>query len=216
MSKHKPTPSSSKSRGLRRAVAGVFAILALSLAAPSQAQTVTATLTPNRPNIGNGQPFTLTLSITTNFVSSGLTFFLQSSNNASGLFRIVSRDMSMSPYSDPTTSDATAIGGDAGLLNPVNDFDLGATTDGFNNAPPGTYTIATLTFAGVNLAPGVYNIFTDRGVVSQAIGGGFVDRPFTASASFVVPEPMTISFVVAGGLLLAAVARRRGSERGLA
>jgi hypothetical protein len=128
------------------------AILATLIAPLSSAQTVNATLVPS--SIGNNGTFTLTLQISTNFVSSGITYFLQSSSNANGLFRIVSRDMSMSPYPDPTTDDATAFGGDAGLLNPVNDFDLGATNNGSATDPAGMYTIAILTLQLVNPFPG--------------------------------------------------------------
>jgi hypothetical protein len=43
-------------------------------------------------NIMQGQSFTLTLQITTNFISSGITYFLQS-NNGNGFFRIIARDV---------------------------------------------------------------------------------------------------------------------------
>ena len=195
---------------MRRVLVTAVAILATLLAPLSSAQTVNATLVPS--SIGNNGTFTLTLQISTNFVSSGITYFLQSSSNANGLFRIVSRDMSMSPYPDPTTDDATAFGGDPGLLNPVNDFDLGATNNGSATDPAGMYTIAILTLQLVNPfpGPGQYSIFIDRGIVTDRTGGGFEDRPFTAMASFIVPvpEPATVSFAVFGGLLLLGAAWR--------
>jgi hypothetical protein len=194
----------------RRTLIAAVAMLATIFAPLSSAQTVNATLVPS--TIGNNGTFTLTLQITTNFVSSGITYFLQSSSNANGLFRIVSRDMSMSPYPDPTTDDATAFGGDAGLLNPVNDFDLGSTNNGSATDPPGMYTIAVLTLQLVNPfpGPGRYDIFIDRGIVTDRTGGGFEDRPFTAMASFIipVPEPATVSFAVFGGLLILGAAWR--------
>jgi hypothetical protein len=184
--------------------------------ANAQSPVVTATLTSGGSstiNIMQGQAFTLTLQITTNFASSGITYFLQS-NNGSGFFRITARDMSMNPYPDPTTDDMTAFGGDAGLLNPVNDFDLGSTNNGSATDAPGTYTIATLTLSAMNLPVGQYTIFIDRGVVTDRTGGGFEDRPFTAMATIgvlSVPEPATVSFIVGGGLLLAGAIWRRRS-----
>ena len=201
---------------LRRTV--LIAALAMSAFLAMQsgnAQTVTATLTAstnaagpfssNMISITQNQQFFLRLQISTNFDSSGITFFLQSSSNASGFFRITARDMSMSPYPDPTTDDATAFGGNAGLLDPVNDFDLGATNNGSATDPAGMYTIATLTLSVMNLTPGQYSIFVDRGIVTDRTGGGFEDRPFTAMATFnvlAVPEPATVCYAVIGGLLL--------------
>jgi hypothetical protein len=178
------------------------------------APVVTATLTNNGSsaiNIMQGGTFTLTLQISTNFASSGITYFLRS-DNGSGFFRITARDMSMNPYPDPTTDDMTAFGGDAGLLNPVNDFDLGSTNNGSATDAPGFYTIATLTLTLVNpLPPGQYTIFIDRGVVTDRTGGGFEDRAFTAMATITIPEPATVCFAVIGGLLLIGATWRRKS-----
>jgi hypothetical protein len=196
----------------RTAMIAALAMSAFLAMQSGNAQTVAATLTASNNAAGpfnsssisitGNQQFFLRLQISTNFISSGITFFLQSSNNASGFFRITSRDMSMSPYPDPTTSDATAFGGNAGLLDPVNDFDLGGTNNGSDTDPAGMYTIATFTLSAMNLQPGQYTIFVDRGVVTDRTGGGFEDRPFTAMATIIVPEPATVCFAVIGGLLL--------------
>jgi hypothetical protein len=181
----------------------------------AQSPVVTATLTnggSSTVNIMQGQAFTLTLQITTNFASSGITYFLQS-NNGSGLFRLTARDMSMNPYPDPTTDDMTAFGGDAGLLNPVNDFDLGSTNNGSATDAAGMYTIGILTFS-TTAGPGQYTIFVDRGVVTDRTNNGFEDRAFTAMATInVIPEPTTVGLaVIGGGMLLVAGWRKRRSR----
>ena len=182
------------------------------------AQTVSAQLVnPNNGsstlNIMQGEAFTLRLQITTNFLSSGITFFLQS-NNGSGFFRITSRDITLSPYPDRTTSDAQAFGGDAGLLNPTNDFDLGLTNNGSDTSPAGSYTISLLNFA--NTAPiGTYTISVFQGVVTDRTNNGFNDVPFTAMATVnVVPEPTTVGMAVIGGgmLLVAGYRKHRRSK----
>ena len=170
--------------------------------------------TSNMITITQNQQFFLQLTITTNFDSSGITYFLQS-NNGNGLFQITARMWTMQagvifPYPDPTTDDATAFGGSAGLLNPVNDFDLGATNNGSATDPAGTYTIAILTINTLNAPVGTYTIFTDRGIVTDRTGGGFEDRAFMAMATInVVPEPTTVGLaVIGGGMLLVAAYRK--------
>ena len=189
----------------------------------AQTPTVTATLFAGNSAAGpfnssisitQNQQFFLRLQINTNFISSGITFFLQS-NNGNGLFRLTARDMSMSPYPDPTTDDATAFSGDAGLLNPVNDFDLGGTNNGSATDPAGMYTIAIFTINTLNAPMGTYTIVTDRGIVTDRTGGGFEDRAFTAMATVnVIPEPTTVGLAVIGGgmLLVAGYRKHRRSK----
>ena len=80
-------------------------------------------------SIASNQTFQLTFMVNNNFISDGVTYFLVTSNNGSGFFRITARNVSLSPYPGPTNTDATAFGGNAGLLDPVNDFDLGASNN---------------------------------------------------------------------------------------
>ena len=170
--------------------------------------------TTNSITITQNQQFFLQLQITTNFLSSGITYFLQS-NNGNGFFRITARDMSWSPYPDPTTTDGQAFGGDAGLLNPVNDFDLGSTNQGSDTDPAGTFTIAILAINTLNAPVGQYTIFIDRGVVTDRTNNGFEDRAFTAMATInVVPEPTTVGLAVIGGgmLLVAGYRKHRRSK----
>jgi hypothetical protein len=169
--------------------------------------------------ITQNQQFFLQLQITTNFISSGITYFLQS-NNGSGLFRITARMWTMQggvifPYPDPTTGDATLFTGNNSLLDPVNNHDLGATNNGEDTDPAGTYTIAILTIDTMNAPVGQYTIFTDRGIVTDRTGGNFDDRAFTAMATInVIPEPTTVGLAVIGGgmLLVAGYRKHRRSK----
>ncbi len=148
------------------------------------AQTVSATLTSGgsaSATIGSSEEFPVTFTITTNFVSNGITYFLQS-DNGSGFFQITARDASASPYTDHTTSNAVAFGGTAGVLNPVNDFDLGATG---SNTAAGTHTIGILTIKALNAPPGSYTIYLEgRSTVSDQF---FTDVPVQATLSLTVP-----------------------------
>ncbi len=173
----------------------------------------TATLTDNGSSLvtltNSNEVFTLTLSVNTDFPSGGITYFLKSTNG-NGLFQIVNRDYSSSPYTDPTTTNATAFAGTAGVLNPANKFDLGLTYNG-TDVPAGLYAISVLTIDTLNAPPGTYTIFTDRGIVVDTTGGNFTEQAFTAMATIVVvPEPATVTLMmIGGGLLLAAVWQKR-------
>ena len=176
---------------------------------------VTASLTNNGSstvNITSNQSFTLTLMLNTNFVSSGITYFMQSNVAGSGLFTITAIDRTGSPF--PFASPLPDPCGIACVLNPVNDFDLGATNNGSDTDPPGLYTIATITFSTTNAPVGQYTISTDRGVVTDRTGGGFVDRNFSAVATInVVPEPTTVGLALLGGAVLAVRVWRRHRTR---
>ena len=160
-------------------------------------------------NITSNQSFTLTLTVQTNFLSGGMTYFLASNAAGSGLFRITGINAAGSPYPPPPTICSGA--GDPCLLDPVTNVDLGAAAAG--TVAPGTYTIATFTFSTLNAPVGQYTISTDRGVMTDRTGGGFADVPFTASATInVVPEPGTVGLGLLGGAMLSVGVwrRRRG------
>jgi hypothetical protein len=203
-------------RNLRRTflvAAMAFSAVVFANSGRAQGPVVTATLAGSNGsstvNISSNQSFTLTLTLTTNFPSSGITYFFSSNLAGSGLFRIVSRDTTGSPYPvDPLVCTA-----DACLLNPVNDFDLGGSNTGSDIDPAGTYIFATYTFNTMNAPVGQYTIFTDRGIVTDRTGGGFADRPFNALATInVVPEPGTVGLALLGGAVLSAAAWRRRSR----
>jgi hypothetical protein len=194
----------------------VTALVVCPLLAPesgrAQAPVVTATLTGSNGsstvNITSNQSFTLTLTINTNFVSSGITYFLRSNAAGSGLFGITAIDPTGSPY--PIGPFSPGPCGDACLLNPENGFDLGATNNGSDTDPPGTYTIATITLSTMNAPVGQYTISTSRSIVTDRTGGGFEDRAFIAVATInVVPEPSTVGLGVLGGAVLSVVAWRK-------
>ena len=171
--------------------------------------------------IGNSGSFTLTLGMTTNFISSGYTVFY-TMGGGSGLFQIVGRVNNNGVMTDPTTSDAVALAGTAGVLNPTNDFDLGYTGDQVNNQPAGTFNLQTLTINALNATPGAqYTIFLDpRGVMTDhSTPTTFEDVAFTGGSPVftinisAVPEPATIGLAVMGGAMLLVVARRKLASR---
>ena len=162
-------------------------------------------------DITTSTTFQLDLNITTAFQSIGLTYFLQS-NDGNGFFQITARDITGSPFSDRTTSDAQAFGGMAGVLNPVNDFDLGAVLSDVNDPlAPGTYFVATLTISILaGIGPGPYHLFLDsRGIVAD---NDFNDHQLVTNQITigVIPEPAAgVLAVLGGGLLLALAWRAR-------
>lgn len=176
--------------------------------------TVTATLTTtgglNSVTIMQGGSFTLTLGVTTNFITLGYTDFLRSTNG-SGLFQINGRTNLNMFFTDPTTSDILALGSPNGILAPSNARDLGFTGDTVNNQPAGTFQLATYTIANIGLmTPGVYQIFLDpRSIMTNA---GFMDVAMGGNPIFtvtVIPEPTTIGLAILGGAALLVVARRK-------
>ena len=193
----------------------LLASLAFPTLTRAQAPVVTATLTGSNGsstvNITSNQSFTLTLTIQTNFVSGGITYFLASNAAGSGLFRITAISAPGSPY--PPGPGVCSGPGDPCLLNPVNDNDLGG-GGGAGTVPAGTYTIATFTFSTMNAPLGQYTISTDRGIITDRTAGGFQDRPFTATATInVVPEPGTVGLALVGGAFLSVMVWRRHRSR---
>jgi len=214
-------------RTLLIAALAICPILAIN-SSYAQPQVVTATLTAGGNNsitITQNQSFTLTLAVTTNFVSSGYSVFYQSTNG-SGFFRLVSRT-NTSPtfidpvdgprpiFNDPTTANSTAFGGNAGLLDPVNDFDLGYTGDQTNNQAAGMFSLQTITINTLNAPAGTYTIVLDRGVMTyHPDPNTFQDIAMAASFTVnVVPEPTTVGLaVIGGGVLLVGAWRKRRAQ----
>ena len=215
----KTSPISDVAGKARRTII-ILALAVCSLLASQQAMaqgdTATATLTPSTIDITQGSSFQLTLNITTDFVSSGITYFLQVSPNGSGLFRITARDRTGAPYEDATTGDATITTPPSSVLDPVNNHDLGATNTDPPTDPPGSYFIATITLlADASIPFGTYTIFLDnRSIVTDNDGGGFEDRPISAMATInVVPEPSTVGLAFVGGAGLLFLLRRKPRTR---
>ena len=190
-----------------------------------QAQfTATATLTSGMANsitITNNQQFTLSLMVTTNFVSSGYTVFYQMTSGGA-FFQLVSR-MNTSPinattglpvFNDPTTSDAAAFGGNAGRFQfgagmNSNQFDLGYTGDQTNNQPAGSFSLQNITINTLNAPVGTYTIRLDsRSIMTER--GTFADVPMSATFTVnVIPEPTTVGLAILGGALLLVATRRK-------
>jgi hypothetical protein len=193
----------------------LLASLAFPTLTRAQAPVVTATLTGSNGsstvNITSNQSFTLTLTIQTNFVSGGISYFFRSNAAGSGLFRITTFDATGSPY--PPSPLICSGPGDPCLLDPSNNNDLGGAVHG-GTVSAGTYTIATFTFNTLNAPLGQYTISTDRGIITDRSAGGFADRPFTAVATInVVPEPSIVGLALFGGALLSVMVWRRQPMR---
>jgi hypothetical protein len=176
----------------------------------------TATLTSgglNSITIGPNETFTLTLGVTTNFVSAGYTVFYQS-NNGSGLFEITGRT-SLDPIFPFPGIDPTPF---PLLLNPSDMFDLGAVANTPDlSHPAGTFDLQAVMIHALNAPVGTYTIFldnrsimVDRPVFQDVPMGGASGPMFTVH---VVPEPATMGLLaMAGGALsLLAWRKRRGA-----
>lgn len=205
--------------------------------------TVTATLTsgttgtgPNSITITQNQVFTLTLRVTTNFVSSGYSVFYAIGNGGANFFGFANavdnppggpveftpRTNQQPIFGDPTTGDLAAFNGPGGFARfnfgpggNRNQFDLGFTGDQTNNAAAGTFNLQSLQFTALNAAPGTYTISLSNAVMTDRTGGGFDDVPFTASFTVnVIPEPTTVGLaVIGGGVLLVGAWRKRRAAR---
>ena len=171
----------------------------------------TASLTSGGANsitIDRNGVFTLTLGVTTNFVSAGYTVFLRS-NNGSGLFQINGR-ASLDPIYPIPSPDPIPF---PLVLNPATAFDLGATANTPDlTHPPGTFALQEFYFSARNAPVGTYTISLDpRSVMTDRTGGGFDDvimggPAFTVN---VVPEPTTTGLLAMAGAVVSALAWRK-------
>jgi hypothetical protein len=164
---------------------------------------------------GSTFTFDITLHVTGGSPSDviGLSYWFETSAVNNGLFTIVSRDLSASPFSDDNqdpSGDAIVAGGNA--------HDLG----GSANDGQGTnqdYFVATVTFSiNPNAAPGTYTFQTttdqsNNGPKTSAVveNGTFQDfnLPIATYTVTIVPEPSTWAMVTLGFLLLIAVMAHR-------
>jgi hypothetical protein len=149
--------------------------------------------------------FTLDLNIVTTFQSTGITYFLQMLDSAGlGQFEISVWNNDGSPFIRPFPP---VVGNPHGILDPINDFDLGAVIANPNQPlPAGAYFVATLTLIPTSGAytPGVYHIHLDsRSIVAD---NNFNDHAITSNTFTitVVPEPATAALAVLGGVMLLA------------
>ncbi len=188
--------------------------------------------------IGQNQQFTMTLGVTTNFVSSGYTVFYSIGGGGAGFFgmfnavdnppgppiEITPRTNLNTILNDPTTGDLVAFNGPGGFArftsgpgSNSNQFDLGYTGDQVNNQPAGMFNLQSIMVNSLNAAPGTYTIFLDaRSVLTDRTGGGFFDVNFGAGQPGspvltvnVIPEPATVGLAIVGGALLLVVGWRK-------
>jgi len=210
---------------LKRLSLAVFLAL---LAVPARANVGLALsdgdATPNSAIVIPGSTFTITASLLSTTESlTGVDYYLQATGAASGKFRITSRNIGSSPFSDLIKADTGDNGANAGildtsvnLLNPRNGLDLGASVTNVNlPVAPGNYLLATYTISvPAGLSPGSYVISTtsDAGTGWVSTAPLFNEAGFNSQGSFTVtvnapvtpvPEP-TSGLAIAGviGLLL--------------
>ena len=144
--------------------------------------------------------FQLDLNIDPTFSSIAVAgLFMQTGANGSGLFSATARNIAGSPYNDLITPDSVAFTPANGLLDPVNNNDLGAVITNPNMPiPPGQYFVARLTFSiNPDIPLGTYTIFLDnRGIV----GDEFLnDHPLVANTVTIniVGTPPALSLLAA-------------------
>ena len=189
----------------------IYVVIALALfpllaSERASAQNATATLfSGGLPSITitTTGTFTLDLSIVTTFQSIGITYFLQMLDAAGlGQFEISAWNNDGSPFIRELPG---VVGFPQGVLDPVNDFDLGGAIPDVNNPlPAGSYFVATLTLIPTSGAytPGVYHIHLDsRGIV---VDNNFNEHAITSNTVTitVVPEPATAALAVMAGVML--------------
>jgi hypothetical protein len=200
------------------ALAGLLSCAATASAAVSlRFGSSNATVTPNvDPN------FTVRLFLDASTEeTSGLNYRLESRNAAtlapvSNVFRIVSVNITQSPYNDFTATNPLT----SPTLAPSNGANLGATVPNPIDDPlvAGSYLVADITLTVLNQAPGVYNLrtithFAGEDWIAPDANGDLQGGTFSQHASMtitVLPEPSAIG---ASGLLALAGLSRRARRR---
>jgi len=196
------------------------------LAAPSSVSLVLTDLdaTPSETTVLPGQTFNVRVNLVTTTATSpnvqdrttGLNYYLSMFGAGSGNFRIVDRNIGASTYNDLYNDDATVEGAVSGLLDPINDHDLGGSLANpmTTSNGAGTFLVADFTIGVLPGTPfGSYVLVTDSpaGVGWAGPNPDFTDHEFTSHGSFsiVVPEPASIAML---GLAFVGVFRKRTSR----
>jgi len=183
----------------------VLSLLA-SMVIPAASALATVTLaltdqdaTPLSTTVAKGSNFTVRLNLTsTSEQTTGLDYFLAALGSGSGHFYIVDRDISTSPYADPSFVDSVVEAQPDSVLNPRNAWDLGATLNNVNSAlNSGTYLVANYTIhVNADTPNATYTIEAQNDPNIGWIGNSadnFNDHPFSPPpadfAVTVTPEP---------------------------
>src|SRR5258706_5620589 len=144
-----------------------------------------------------GAPFTLTLNISSSAPTTGVDYYLQSTDGFVGgvsYFTMTGRTTAGSSpntaYSEIYKTNTEVLAAPANILNPQTDLDLGGVLNNVNNANvPGTYQVATFTFQVAAGTPdGTYAIQTISQPGTGWIGAGpdFNEAQFDHHASYLI------------------------------
>jgi hypothetical protein len=196
-----------------KAIRNLFLAAALTAFSASAA---TISLVPASPAVGLGDPFVLDIVVggLGNFASPSLSAWLLDLSYDPTLFSITDLDVAFGSFlGDPvldtlTLVDTTTTPGIVTLdqVSFLFDFELIA-------LQPSSFTLATLTFTGIDFGTGVFGInfadLSNEAFPSESIP---LDEPLAATGQVspsAVPEPGTLSLLGLGILALAAGMRRR-------
>jgi hypothetical protein len=195
-------------------------IIAFALSFDASHAAITLSLTDNDGNptvaqVEQGSPFTVKVTLTsTAELTTGLSYFLEENSAGNPHLKIIARDITGSLYSELTSSNGAVLGATASLLNPRNDFDLGAGIEDLNSPlGAGSYFVANITLLVLPTTPvGTYTLAFSTNSVAAGAGPNFAEIPVSTlqySVVAQVPEPASALLLAAGGFLFTARSRRR-------
>lgn len=178
----------------------------------ARAQSVLSLATPAMVSVAPGGTFAFTLDVSSSDVSlSGMDYNLLASN--AGLFEITDRSLTGSVFNNPiTANNALFVNGASLALSPGEPNNLGAFSDAPQTAPFNAVFVATYTVRALTTAsPGTYSLTTTNESASDD-QFNTVALTGTRLTINVVPEPQAGHLLMAGAVILAALAYRRAAS----